>query len=350
MKIEKAELAGKIAKLKNVVPKKTNIPALQGILVKDGYLTASNLELTVKTKTEGAEGELFLIPAKAFDLIGNLPDGEVEISPGKKNTVMIKAAKIKNKYQTLDPETFPAAVVSGDDDKEISIDSDLLLASMKRVSYAIPAQSSNPTMSALCLKAEDGMLNFVGLDGHVLAWDRTDYEGNFELLIPKNTVEKLLSVGLSGEVTVKHNKNGAAFITKDYEVYTRIVDGTYFKYEKMFNQMPIHTEVARAEFLDAVIRAKMCTEEKRPARFEISGGEMNISIKDSTTDYNETVFLKKELTDPLTIGFDARLVVETLKAFDCENVKIQMASPKNPMIVEAEDGDFKAMVLPVAIN
>ncbi len=350
MKIEKTELAGKIAKLKNVVPKKTNIPALQGILVKDGYLTASNLELTVKTKIEGTEGEIFLIPAKAFDLIGNLPDGEVEITPGKNHTIMIKAAKIKNKYQTLDPETFPVSSMPGEDDKETTIDSDLLLASMKRVSYAIPAQASSPAMSALCLRAEEGMLNFVGLDGHVLAWDRTGYEGNFELLVPKNTVEKLLSVGLSGKVTVKHNKNGAAFITKDYEIYTRIVDGTYFKYEKMFNQMPIHTEVARAEFLEAVIRAKMCTEEKCPARFEISGGEMNISIKDSTTDYNETVFLKEELTYPLTIGFDARLVVETLKAFDCENVKIQMASPKNPMIVEAEDSDFKAMVLPVAIN
>lgn len=350
MKIEKAELAGKIAKLKNVVPKKTNIPSLQGILVQDGYLTASSLELTVKAKIEGTEGEIFLIPAKAFDLIGNLPDGEVEISPGKNHTIMIKAAKIKNKYQTLDPETFPTTVTLGDDDKEISIDSDLLLASMKRVSYAIPAQASSPTMSTLCLRAEDGMLNFVGLDGHVLAWDRIGYEGDFELLIPKNTVEKLLSVGLSGEVTVKHNKNGAAFITEDYEVYTRIVDGTYFKYEKMFHQMPVHTEVARAEFLEAVMRAKMCTEEKRPARFEISGSEMNISIKDNTTDYSETVFLKKELADPLTIGFDARLVVETLKAFDCENVKIQMAGPKMPMIVEAEDSAFKAIVLPVAIN
>lgn len=333
-----------------MVPKKTNISALQGILVRDGYFTASNMELVVKAKIEGAEGEIFLIPAKAFDLIGNLPDGEVEISSGKNHTIMIKAAKIKNKYQTLDPETFPASGLSEDDGKEITIDSGLLLASMKRVSYAIPAQSSSPTMSALCLRAEGGMLNFVGLDGHVLAWDRTGYEGNFELLIPKNTVEKLLSVGLSGEVTVKHNRNGAAFITKDYEIYTRIVDGTYFKYEKMFNQMPIHTEVARVEFLEAVIRAKMCTEEKRPARFEISGSEMNISIKDNTTDYNETVFLKKELAEPLTIGFDARLVVETLKAFDCDNVKIQMASPKNPMIVEAEDSDFKAIVLPVAIN
>lgn len=221
--------------------------------------------MTVRTKIEGAEGEIFLIPAKAFDLIGNLPDGEVEISPGKKNTIMIKAEKIKNKYQTLEPETFPASGMQGDNDKETTIDSNLLLASMKRVSYAIPAQASSPTMSALCLRAAEGTLNFVGLDGHVLAWDRVGYEGDFELLIPKNTVEKLLSIGLSGDVTVKHNKNGAAFITDDYEVYTRIVDGQYFGYEKMFHQMPIHTEVARAEFLEAMIRAKMCTEEKRPA-------------------------------------------------------------------------------------
>ncbi len=350
MKIEKTELAGRIAKLKSVVPKKTNIPALQGILVRDGYLTASNLEMTVRAKIEGAEGEIFLIPSKAFDLIGNLPDGEVEISPGKKNTIMIKAEKIKNKYQTLEPETFPVTGVCGDDDKEAMIDSSLLLSSMKRVSYAIPAMPSNPTMSALCLRADDGMLNFVGLDGHVLAWDRTAYEGQFELLIPKNTVEKLLSIGMSGDVSVRHNKNGAAFITEDYEVYTRIVDGKYFGYEKMFHQMPIHTEVARAEFLEAMIRAKMCTEEKCPARFEISGSEMNISIRDDTTDYNETILLKRELAEPMVIGFDARLVVDTLKAFDCKNVKIQMASPKNPMIVEAEDSDFKAIVLPVAIN
>lgn len=350
MKIEKTELAGRIAKLKNVVPKKTNMPALQGILVRDGYLTASNLEMTVRAKIEGAEDEMFLIPAKAFDLIGNLPDGEVEISPGKKNTIMIKAEKIKNKYQTLEPETFPVTSVSGDDDKEVMIDSSLLLSSMKRVSYAIPAMPSNPVMSALCLRADDGMLNFVGLDGHVLAWDRTAYEGQFELLIPKNTVEKLLSIGMSGDVAVRHNKNGAAFITEDYEVYTRIVDGKYFGYEKMFHQMPVHTEVARDEFLEAMIRAKMCTEEKRPARFEISGSEMNISIRNNTTDYNETILLKKELAEPIVIGFDARLVVETLKAFDCKNVRIQMASPKNPMIVEAEDSDFKAIVLPVAIN
>lgn len=27
------------------------------------------------------------------------------------------------------------------------------------------------------------------IDGHVLAWDKVDYDGEFELLIPKNTID-----------------------------------------------------------------------------------------------------------------------------------------------------------------
>ena len=63
----------------------------------------------------------------------------------------------------------------------------------------------------------------------------------------------------------------------------------------------------------------------------------------------ETVDLQERLSKPLTIGFDARLVLETLKAFDCDNVGISLEGPKMPMIIEAEDSDFKTVVLPVAI-
>ena len=60
--------------------------------------------------------------------------------------------------------------------------------------------------------------------------------------------------------------------------------------------------------------------------------------------------LQEKLSETLTIGFDARLVLETLKAFDCDNVDISLDSSKMPMVVEAEDSDFKTIVLPVAIN
>ena len=203
---------------------------------------------------------------------------------------------------------------------------------------------------SMCLQAAGGQLNFVGLDGHVLAWDRVDYEGEFELLIPKNTVEKLKSLGLSGEVQIKHNKWGAVFATEDFEVYTRLIEGEYFKYRSMFKELPIHTVVSRSDLLDAMVRAKMCTEEKCPVRFEMSGNTLSLSIKDKTTDYNETVELQEDMSKEMTIGFDARLVLETLKAFDCDNVGLSLEGPKMPMIVEAEDSDFRTIVLPVNLG
>lgn len=348
MKIKKTELAAKLSKIKGVVPKKTTMPVLQGILVKEGYLIANNTEMTVKAKLEGIEDECFIIPERAFDLISNLPDGEVDISATAKNTITIKADKIKNKYQTHDPEQFPATVTQKSEN-QLTIKANVLLESIKRVSYAVPAMGNNAVMSSLCLQAAGGQLNFVGLDGHVLAWDRVDYEGDFELLIPKNTVDKLKSLGLSGDVQITHNKTGAVFITEDFEVYTRLVEGEYFKYQNMFNELPLHTVVSREELLDAMTRAKMCTEERCPVRFEIQGDQLNLSIKDKTTDYHETVDLQEKLSEPLTIGFDARLVLETLKAFDCDNVGISLGGPKMPMIIEAEDSDFKTVVLPVAI-
>lgn len=348
MKIQKTDLAQKLNKIKGVVPKKTTMPVLQGILVRDGYLIASNMEMTVKAKIEGTEGESFIIPERAFDLINNLPDGEMEISAAAGNIITIKADKIKNKYQTLDPAQFPTTA-SQDEGSELRIKAEMLLESMKRVSYAVPAQNTNTVMTAMCLQAAGGQLNFAGLDGHVLAWDKIDYDGEFELLIPKNTVDKMKSLGLSGEVQIRHNKTGAVFITEDFEIYTRLIEGEYFKYQTLFKELPLHTVVSRIALLDAMTRAKMCTEERCPVKFEMDGGALSLSIKDNTTDYNETVELQEDIAGMLTIGFDARLVLETLKAFDCENVGLSFGGPKMPMIVEAEDSDFKTIVLPVAI-
>lgn len=349
MKIQKTELAQKLNKIKGVVPKKTTMPVLQGILVRDGYLIANNMEMTVKAKIEGIEGESFIIPERAFDLINNLPDGEIEISVAANNIITIKADKIKNKYQTMDPAQFPATA-SQEEGSELTIKADMLLESIKRVSYAVPTQGSNPVMSSMCLQASGGQLNFVGLDGHVLAWDKVEYSGEFELLIPKNTVDKLKSLGMSGDVQLRHSKTGAVFITEDFEVYTRLIEGEYFKYQTMFKELPLHTVVSRMMLLDAMTRAKMCTEERCPVRFELDGNSLSLSIKDKTTDYHETVELQEDMAEALTIGFDARLVLETLKAFDCENVGVSFGGPKMPMIVEAEDSDFKTIVLPVAIN
>lgn len=349
MKIQKTELAAKLNKIKGVVPKKGTNAVLHNVLVKDGYLIASDMAMTVRAKLEEAGQETFLIPERAFDLIENLPKGEVEITAGRDNAIEIRADKIKNSYDTMDPLMFPG-INDLEEGEELTVDAAILLESIKRVAYAIPASSPNSILTAMYLCAEDGQLNFVGTDAHVLAWDTVAFDGNFRLLIPKNTVDKLKSLGLSGEVQIRHNKTQAVFITKEFEIYTRLIEGEYLRYQNMFRELPIHTVASRTALLDAMTRAKMCTEERSPVRFGLQGELLNLSIKDRTTDYHETVDLQEKLEEPLTIGFDAKLVLETLKAFECDNVGISFDSPKMPMIIEAEDSDFKVMVLPVVLN
>ena len=171
-----------------------------------------------------------------------------------------------------------------------------------------------------------------------------------KLIVPKATAKKLVSMGVIDDVTLTYTKNSAIFKSEEYVIYTRLIQGEYFKYQKMFSESEITTYASRTDLIGAMTRAKMCTEEKRPAIFKLENEALNISITDKLADYQEQVPLQEAVCKPIRLGFDSKLVLETLKAFTCDNVVLGFTSPKTPMIVEAEDSDMKAMVLPVAIR
>ena len=351
MKIDINELSHKISKLKQIVPKNSPMPVLQGILVQDGYLIANSIDIAMKAKIEGTEGESFIIPIKAFDILNNLPDGEVEITPDNKEeyfSIVIETDKIKNRYQTMNPSAFPLPDIVGNDVDNFSISADTFLTSVKRVAYAISIDKSRRVLSSMYLKAENGTLDFVGCNGYVTAWDKVNFDGNFKLLIPKEAVDRLLSIGISGEVSITHSKNGAVFTTDEFELHTRVTNGEYIDYISLFKDFSIHTVVSRSELLDAMTRTKMCRTEKKPAIISVKDNKMDITLKDSITEYHETINLQDNVKE-IRIGIDSRFVVETLKAFSCENVVVKLENPRYPMIIEPESGAFKTMIMAVTI-
>lgn len=139
MKVQKYEIARVIDKLKSIVQKNDQFPALGGILVKDGYLIASNSEITMKVKLEASEGSYFIIPMKAFDLIKNLPDGEIDISATDKNVVMIKIGAIKNKYQSYPPEEFNFDITEDPEADGVELNGKKIMEAIGHVIYPVNA-------------------------------------------------------------------------------------------------------------------------------------------------------------------------------------------------------------------
>ena len=352
MLVKKYEISRVIDKLKSIVQKNDRFPALGGILVKDGYLIASNTEITLKVKLEASVGNYFIIPLKALDLIKNLPDGDVEICSTEKNEVIIKTGSIKNKYQSMDPEEFAFDVKEDEENPGVTLDGKKIMEAMGHVVFAASDNMANIQMTGVYFDGRETEMKLVALDGHVIAIDSipTSDAADLKLIVPKNTVKKLVSLGMIDDVTVTYTKGSAVFKSEEYAVFTRLINGKYFTYEKMFGYGETKTIVSRTDLVGAMTRAKMCTEEKQPAVFDINGKELNVRIADSRADYKEMVELQVPVEKPMKIGFDSKLVLETIKAFGSENIVLNFTNSVTPMIMEAEDSDMKAAVLPVKIR
>lgn len=232
MKVQKYEIARVIDKLKSIVQKNDQFPALGGILVKDGYLIASNSEITMKVKLEASAGSYFIIPMKAFDLIKNLPDGEIDISATDKNVVMIKIGAIKNKYQSYPPEEFNFDITEDPEADGVELNGKKIMEAISHVIYAAADGGANTQMTGIYFEGTDSGVSLAALDGHVVAVDSVKAEGakDMKLIVPKATAKKLISMGVIDDVTLTYTKNSAVFKSDEYTIYTRLIEGKYFAY------------------------------------------------------------------------------------------------------------------------
>ena len=351
MRIQKEILASKISRLKAIVPKQTPMAVLQGVLVSDGWMTATNMELTVKTKLDNADpNERMIIPADAFDLIANLPSGEMELT-GSKELIKISMDSIENEFSTFDPDQFPSSKTT-ENDTVVTLDADELMEHLSNVLWAVAKKDAGShVMKALCIDCHDGEANFVGLDGHTIAWDRIPYRGSLTLLIPRESVEALLKLDMTGEVEIIQDRLHSTFRCKDYIIETRLIDGEFFNYRKLFTgEAGKDIGIDRKIMIDAIKRAASCAPKSTALVLSFSGPTVTIKIDSPKSKYKECLLLDEGTEDDFEIAFNPTILENNLRAFRSEKMMMKIDGPKKPMILTASGTDLTTFALPVRMN
>lgn len=364
MIFEKSVLSPCIKDMKSIATTKSTREQMNGILYANGNLIASNNELTIKAKIEGVTDEKFIIPAKAFDLINNLPEGDVEIIPIEKETnavdekgkkvifygIQIKIGTIKNKFQSFDPDTFTYKDKIEGNAGNMTLDYLEFKEAIGKVMYAVADDQNNALMSSLYMNCHDGYLNLVGLDGHRISWNKIPYNNPLSILIPKNVIKQLLSLDMAGALEISFDSNSAIFASELYEVHTRLTAGTYYAYDKMFSDYENNVTVNRKELQDALMRSMLSSPNNVPSKLTFTEKTINISITDSISQFVEDVNVANSNCERLEIAFNPRLFIESLKSFDAETVMLKFSRPKLPLLIVANKIDLQALILPVQIK
>jgi DNA polymerase-3 subunit beta len=368
----------KLSNVQNIVEKKNTMPILSHFLLdagkKGSYIVATDLETAIKEpvvmKVEEA-GKLCIPARKLFEIVREI-DGDLSLETvgepaSDGGWLKVKAGTSEFKLACLSANEFPAwPAMEGEE--EIIIDSKALMEMIEKTIYSAGESDTRYTLNGLLfhIQTKSKLLTVVGTDGHRLAFIVKEMEGEGKeekrLIVPRKAVSELRKF-LNGEVEktkILIGKNHLLFsVEGDVQFLTRLIEGTYPNYENVIPQANEKKVSVNKEALTKALRrvSVMSRERANAVRFDFgppqadaSGG--NLVISSSNPDVGEA---REELSvdykaDKLTVGFNARYLIDTLGAMTAEIVVLELQDPLSPVLVKEEGReDYRCVVMPMRI-
>jgi DNA polymerase-3 subunit beta len=273
--------------------------------------------------------------------------------------------------------------LSGDDYPEIPklktvdgfvIGQAILKNMLSKVMYAMAANDPRAVLNGCYFRITEGHLLAVACDSFKLAKCSADVEIenkneagsnlSFSLIIPTKTVQELFRLLKDDEretVRVYLTRRNIVFYIGSMIFFSRLVDGVYIDFERIIlNTHRIVATVNRENLIAALDRAALVTEEKvagsvrSHVRLEVCGDILKISAVSSAGSTYDEINIA-HTGDDLVIAFNNRFLIDSVRACDCDKVKLSMSSALTSMNIEpagdAEEGKEEIfMLLPVRMK
>ena len=238
-----------------------------------------------------------------------------------------------------------------------------------KVSYAMGINEPRPVLNGCFVKTEEGNISIVACDGFKLAvcsygaelkkLENSDRGVEYSFIVPAksvNEITKLLSDGDDEEVTVYMSHKNMVVVFEDLIFFTRLINGEYVDYNRIIiKNHKIEVCASKQRIIAALEKAALITEERiagsvrSHVRIEVAGELMKVSaVSSAGSIYDE--FNIEHTGEDLSIAFNNRFLIDSIRACRSENIKMSMSSPLMSINVEPcddEEGSELFMLLPV---
>ncbi|RJQ50191.1 MAG: DNA polymerase III subunit beta [Nitrospiraceae bacterium] len=364
LKIQKEEIQNVLQNIQGIADKKTTMPILSHFLLKvdkTASLMATDLDIALRgpLKAEIMETGSLCIPARKLFEIAREVEGEILLESQENNWVRVTSGKSTFKLMGLPESDFPA-LPDVKKSEELTISADKLGGMIEKTVYATGESDTRYTLNGLLLhftpKKKNVEFRMVGTDGHRLSLITITVEGKLseekKIILPKKAALELkkLMEGSAEDVTVYIDKNHVFFSINGVMLTSRLIEGTYPNYDQV---IPKNNEkevaIDRAEFLKALKRTSIMSRERTHAvRFDLEAGKITlISMNPDIGEAREEIAARYK-GDQMTIGYNARYLMDILQVMGSESVLMELQEPLSPtLVLEENNRDYLCVVMPM---
>lgn len=374
LRISRDELLTALQRVQGVVEKRNTMPQLSNILLEakpEGVdVTATDLEIGMRglyKATVQEPGAVTLSARKVFEILKELPAGDIELAVGDNNWATIRCGKSQFKIVGLPSSDYPA-LPSIEREGLTPLTGAGLLELIRKTLFAVGDNDARYILNGLLVTLLAGekktTLRLVGTDGHRLALAEQDLPTasgkdapkEIKAIIPKKAafeMRRLLEEG-DGEPLIGFTKNLMIFRKSGLLLTSRLMEGNYPNYQQVIpkeKDQDKKVSVARVELEGALRRVAVLSRDKTNAvKLTLATGKM--TLFSSNPDFGEAT---EELPaqykgETLTTGFNARYLLDVLSVMDGDAVSIQMDNPLSPCLIrEPGNAGFTCVVMPIKV-
>lgn len=344
------DILPKLNMVASVVNPKSPLPILGDVLMEtydDGngefgvVFTASDSESWLSCKAPLVEGvsdvSIGFDIKKLKQALSNLPGKEIVMEIDEQ----VKTAKFSHKkgYFSLpydDGKDFPEPSVEQEDEISIIMDASILVDAMSVTSYATANETLRPILNGIHIDFTKDYMIAVATDGRKLSRYQNDsvkidaedgvVKGFTFPAKPSQLLPSVLTIA-EGDVKVTFGNNMVIINDRTFRFVTRLLTFKYPTYERVIPQSSdVVFEVNRNELIDALQRViPLGNDASQYVAFIIESYKLTLSTEnvEFSTNAKEEVDCTF-IGDGFTIGFKGSYLMQTLKAFECDTLKVMM--------------------------
>jgi len=353
-----AELRKALHAVAPAVPARGPKPVLTNVLLSDGTLTGTDLELRISTPIDYAGPAVLLPHARLSQIVGSLPGDAAVTLKADGTSCVVKAGHGTWRLPVEDAAEFPAA--NEVDAKPIArLPADQFTALTGSVRFATDNESSRYALGGVLVQRsrETGVLSFVGTDGRRMCVAECEIDQDTDdatVIVPRRAVDVLCRLA-HGADAVQLEATGRELVAEVDGVSVRaaLVDGKFPAWQKVEPTRTVKPSlVVVGELLAACRQAAICTsEQSKGVVFTVSPEGLHLTSRSAEAGEASCTCDLVEPGQTCTVSLDPRFVTEWLGcgSFDnAETVELEAADAQSAVVLRTQD--CRCVVMPLAVE
>jgi DNA polymerase III subunit beta len=362
---DQCQLNDRLALASKAVPSRPSHPVLANLLITADEetqtiaITGFDLSLGIQTTlpAQVEESGSIALPAKLLcEIIGKLPEGAIAFDLAN---IQVKLLALSGTYQIngMLPVEYPELPIIDEGKDSINIAASAIAFGLEQTLFCASTEETKQMLTGVNIRSDSEGIKFAATDGHRLSVASCSVDDPVEIdeiTIPSKALAEIKKLAAKVGFVSCQIKNGiAVFEANDTTICTRILEGQYPNYPQLIpKQFTRIATINRRSLVASLERISILADQRNSiVKLEITSDRLVISCDAADVGSGREELKIGMNGEELTIAFNAKYLLEGLKAIGSEDVLLRCNSATSPAIV-VPCGDERSvyLIMPVQIR